>query len=81
MKKALFVVIVLALTFSFQEVEAQCAMCKASATSAKEQGNTFINGLNSGILFLMAIPYVLLLFFFRRHIKNLFKEIAALYRK
>jgi len=81
MRKAIYILIFFIAIIALQDVEAQCAMCKASATSSQDSGDTAINGLNSGILYLMGIPYVLLLFFFRNHIKNLFKEIFALYRR
>ncbi len=81
MKRVIFILIVVFSVCFIQDAEAQCAMCKASATSAQEVGNTSINGLNNGILYLMGIPYILLLLFFRNHIKNLFKEIIALYKK
>lgn len=42
------------------EVEAQCAMCRASVESGNgESGDSIANGLNKGILYLMAIPYLL----------------------
>lgn len=39
------------------EVEAQCAMCRAALES--EADNSQAEGINNGILYLMAIPYVL----------------------
>ena len=39
---------------------AQCAMCKATAESGQEAGSSEATGLNAGILYLMAIPYVLM---------------------
>lgn len=44
--------------------EAQCAMCRAVLES---EGNTSVaEGINNGIVYLMAIPYILIgaLFFF-----------------
>ena len=40
----------------------QCAMCRVVAESSRESGETIANGLNSGILYLMLFPYLLLLF-------------------
>lgn len=40
--------------------EAQCAMCKAVAETSQNGGSSAAAGLNSGILYLMAIPYLLL---------------------
>lgn len=51
---------------------AQCAMCKAVVESDMEAGGTTAAGLNSGILYLMAFPYLLIgviAFFFYRHKK------------
>lgn len=58
---------------------AQCAMCRASAESATENVDKGIGeGLNSGILYLMGVPYVLLavvgLVFFRKKIGALLKS-------
>jgi len=39
-------------------VHAQCAMCSLTAENATENGNTQGKGLNKGILFLLAIPYL-----------------------
>ncbi|PPK99813.1 hypothetical protein [Parapedobacter indicus] len=39
-------------------VHAQCAMCTLTAENATENGNTQGKGLNKGILFLLAIPYL-----------------------
>ncbi|MDO9273930.1 MAG: hypothetical protein Q7T92_00085 [Lutibacter sp.] len=60
MKKISFSIIFL---FSIQMANAQCAMCKAVV----ESGNpSEAEGLNSGILYLMIFPYILVaaLFFF-----------------
>ena len=44
--------------------EAQCAMCRAALES--EADNSQAEGINNGILYLMAIPYILIggLFYF-----------------
>ncbi|MDB9899657.1 hypothetical protein OAC85_01880 [Flavobacteriaceae bacterium] len=39
------------------DVEAQCAMCRAVLES--EEGQQTAKGINNGIVYLMAIPYVL----------------------
>ena len=55
-------------TYSF----AQCAMCRTSAESDLKNGGSIAKGLNSGILYLMAIPYIILMlgayFFFKKSI-------------
>ncbi|NEW79121.1 MAG: hypothetical protein GZ086_06770 [Gelidibacter sp.] len=60
MKKALFTILFL---FLIQMSNAQCAMCKAVVESGDLSE---AEGLNSGILYLMIFPYLLVgtLFFF-----------------
>lgn len=55
MNRFLFILILLFL-FSLP-AEAQCAMCRAVLES--EDGQTTAEGVNDGIIYLMAIPYVL----------------------
>lgn len=61
MKKALFTILFL---FLIQMTNAQCAMCKAVVESGGDVDAA--EGLNSGILYLMVFPYLLVgaLFFF-----------------
>jgi hypothetical protein len=40
--------------------EAQCAMCKAVAETDADQGGSAAAGLNEGIAYLMAFPYLIL---------------------
>ena len=42
------------------ESYSQCAMCKAIAESDPQGKESLFEGLNSGILYLMGIPYLLL---------------------
>lgn len=57
--KRLVVVAVLILG-SFSLAHAQCSMCRAAAESNIEaEENQRARGLNSGILYLMSIPYVM----------------------
>ena len=39
---------------------AQCSMCKAVAESGGAEKEGFFEGLNSGIIYLMVTPYILL---------------------
>ncbi|MBT8244996.1 MAG: hypothetical protein HKP48_02395 [Winogradskyella sp.] len=41
----------------FLESKAQCAMCRAVLES--EEGQSAAQGINDGIVYLMAIPYIL----------------------
>ena len=53
-------ILVLVFLFSIDSVFAQCSMCKAVAESAGAEKEGFFEGLNSGILYLMVTPYILL---------------------
>ncbi|MNJ91579.1 hypothetical protein D3C87_92310 [compost metagenome] len=55
-----FVFIVLSAIAVSNTANAQCAMCSVNAEQSVKNGNTQGNGLNTGILYLLAIPYVLL---------------------
>ena len=39
---------------------AQCAMCTINAEQGTKNGNTQAKGINSGVIYLMAIPYLLI---------------------
>jgi hypothetical protein len=75
-KKQLFIFIFL-LTANLSSF-AQCAMCKAVAQSGS---NTVSGGLNNAILYLMAVPYLLLIIFFRKRIWSGLKELRGLWVK
>jgi hypothetical protein len=57
MMKRAFVILVLLLLISIP-VDAQCAMCRAVLES--EEGQSTAKGINDGIIYLMAIPYLLI---------------------
>ena len=44
-----------------QNANAQCAMCKAVVEANLESGGSIGAGLNDGILYLMATPYISIL--------------------
>ena len=56
-----FIPIVLALVaaFAWEQATGQCVMCKAVAEDSADDGGLGA-GLNRGILYLMAVPYILL---------------------
>lgn len=60
-KKVLFsVCIILLLTIVFQfDAVAQCPMCKIGAESNLRDGGTAGTGLNKGILYMFAMPYLI----------------------
>ena len=40
------------------QVQAQCAMCSLNAENSTQNGNSQGKGLNDGILFLLAMPFL-----------------------
>ncbi|GIV27126.1 MAG: hypothetical protein KatS3mg027_0940 [Bacteroidia bacterium] len=72
MKKV--IVFFISLFFLSYSIMAQCAMCKVAAESDLQNNpNSIAKGINSGILFLMVIPYILMAFFFRKEIIQFLK--------
>ena len=51
--------LVLAFNFVSVEAPAQCPMCRMSAESNLENGGTQGKGLNKGILYMLAMPYLI----------------------
>jgi len=63
MKKALIIFFLTISVFAgsgIQTASAQCAMCAISAEQGTKNGNTQGKGINSGVMYLMAIPYLLI---------------------
>ncbi|WP_300026160.1 hypothetical protein [uncultured Maribacter sp.] len=62
--KQFFLLVVVSLLLIPIDVEAQCAMCRAVLES--ESSGKAAEGINNGIVYLMAVPYVLVagLFYF-----------------
>ena len=56
----LSIVLLLVLFLIPQDSIAQCAMCRAVLESSGE--NSMAEGINDGIVYLMAIPYILVAF-------------------
>ncbi|MBC7862501.1 MAG: hypothetical protein IAF38_05955 [Bacteroidia bacterium] len=78
MKKHSFIFAIILLLILLPEIaEAQCAMCKASVESSQGQKNSVAGGLNTGILYLMAVPYLLIAFIFRKQIVSLWRNIRG----
>ena len=57
--------------------EAQCSMCKAAVESSMNQKNSVAGGINKGILYLMAVPYFLLAFIFRKQLVSLWRALRG----
>ncbi|HTI59775.1 hypothetical protein [Mucilaginibacter sp.] len=58
MKRLLVVVVFSLMIFSAAEVNAQCAMCTTAVESNNKSGALTTKGLNNGIIYLLAAPYV-----------------------
>ena len=52
-----FSLLILLLLLMPETTEAQCAMCRAALES--EADNSQAEGINNGIVYLMAVPYIL----------------------
>lgn len=78
MKKWVTVLLFLALIVIGNELFAQgCSQCKMMAEQGSELDEaSFGTGLNTGILYLMLIPYFLIMFLFRKRIFLFFKSLA-----
>ena len=62
MKTKLFLFVIFYLLLSV-DIQAQCAMCKAAVEANLEAGDNIGAGLNTGILYLMAMPYIAVFLF------------------
>lgn len=59
-KRIVFIVcLLLGTCLMDQPAQAQCSMCSLNAEQATQNGNTQGKGLNNGIMYLLAIPYLL----------------------
>lgn len=56
-KRALFIYLFIFLIIGIEQTYSQCSMCRAVLQS--EEGQATAKGINNGILYLMAIPYIL----------------------
>ncbi len=80
MKPRLLLLPLLLLLFLPADLLAQgCSVCKA-AVETNDNGlsgaQAIGHGLNSGILYLMAVPYLLIFFAFRKKIFSFFRELS-----
>ena len=78
MKLKLSLFLVLLVTMVQSAWTQGCSQCKLLA----EQGSgleeaSFGSNINSGILFLMIIPYMILMFLFREQVKNVFLKLFS----
>ncbi len=58
---AMAALVLVVVAFAAEPSAAQCAMCKASAEANLKAGGGDPRGLNAGILYMLAMPYLLVL--------------------
>lgn len=59
MKRQLFLLVLLLTLAGSIPASAQCSMCRKIAESNLESGEKKAKGLNTGILYLMSVPYLM----------------------
>jgi len=79
MRKLVPVLVLLAIALFTQDVLAQgCSQCKMlSEQGAELDENSFGSNINIGILYLMIIPYLLIMFLFRKRIYTFFRSLLV----
>jgi hypothetical protein len=71
MHRAKYILIAAFMLLLFEDAYAQCAMCKAVVENGDQ---SMAEGINSGITYLMAFPYILigvLFYFLYKHYKKI----------
>jgi len=58
-KKLIFCALLFVLLLAVVDLSAQCAMCKGAAETSLKQGGGDPQGLNAGILYMLAMPYLI----------------------
>jgi hypothetical protein len=83
MRRVLQISIVILLVFLIiPDVSAQCAMCKQAAESSlRSNPRSMARSLNSGILYLMVVPYVMIAFIFRKQLYKLIRKVGTRFFK
>ena len=70
-----FILFFLLIIFQLQSFSQGCSTCRAQIINSTKDDLTIGNGLNTGILFLMIVPYIILFFLFRKYIFNIYKSV------
>ena len=73
--RGLFILIFIAIEI---HLSAQgCSQCRAQIISSNKEDLSVGNGINTGIIFLMIVPYIILFFLFRKQIFSFFRQLRA----
>lgn len=76
MKKWIFLCLLVLLCINHEALAQGCAQCKVVAEQASEADeSSFGSNINTGILYLMLIPYALLIFLFRKKIVGILRMV------
>lgn len=63
------------------DADAQCAMCKATVENTSDKSTSIAGGINTGILYLLSMPYLLAgvvgFLWYRKYKKNVGKKIGG----
>jgi hypothetical protein len=54
-----------------------CSQCKMVPMSDQQGGGSAAGGINKGILYMMALPYVILFLLFRKQLMGLYRQFRA----
>lgn len=73
----IIVAVIVFFLFSALDADAQCSMCRKIASDGNSSANKVGNNLNFAILYLMALPYVAIAFFFRKQIKSFINQFRS----
>ncbi|MFA7272333.1 MAG: hypothetical protein WC044_00605 [Crocinitomicaceae bacterium] len=77
-KKGIFLTLVFIVIVGYDLYAQGCSQCKMLAEQGSELDEaSFGSNINMGILYLMAIPYVLLFLLFRKRIFSFFKSLKS----
>ena len=76
-KYSLIIFVFICLSLLSFDLDAQCAMCKEVVNSSQDNPNSIAKNLNTGILYLMAVPYLMIAFIFRKQIKSLHRTLRG----
>jgi hypothetical protein len=84
MKKIAFAVFLILSSSCFTLCEAQCAVCAAGAASTARTNGGYGAGINSGILYLLTITYLVFtvfgIYFMRQRIRYYLRSLATRWR-
>jgi len=81
-KNIILLLVIFVITCSLDGFSQGCSQCKMLSDQASElDESSFGTNINWGILYLMIIPYIMLMFLFRKKIKGLFLSLTKNLRK